>query len=178
MAGVLYRKTSARGRMRKFYVIACHGKILIFDNAARNMTGVEVAHIIHEKKQEIPLDEAYVYSGIVTESDMQSKNQTFDSNNPGRHALPRVYDDGWMSSDEDAMTSFVLWHGSKRSFVRPTSNDGKSFGNLRRVTALGQSGRAVVFKARSRQERDIWVMAIGMEIERLHTVDEIRVKAA
>ena len=80
-----------------------------------------------------------------------------------------------MSTDDEAMTSFVLWHGMKRSFVRSFSADGQR-SHLKRVTALGQNGKGIVFKCRSRQERDIWVMALGMEIERLHAVDEIRVK--
>jgi len=77
-----------------------------------------------------------------------------------------------MSSDEDAMTCFVVWYNSKKSFVK-SAREGK----VKRVAALGHTGSSIVFKARSRQERDIWVMAIGVEIERLQTPDEIRVSS-
>ena len=173
MAGVLYRKASKHATFKRYYVIACHGKILIFHNGMRQRNGAETPHIHNHKRQEIALDDAYVYSGIITENELLYQNQTFDSNHPGRHAVPRVYEDGWMSSDEDAMTCFVVWHGSKKSFVKSSSQEGR----LKRVSALGRTGKSIVFKARSRQERDIWVMAIAVEIERLQTSDEIRISA-
>jgi len=52
---------------------------------------------------------------------------------------------------------------------------GRKRGGLRRVTALGAEGRSVVFKARSRAERDHWVMSIATEIERLGQVVDSRV---
>lgn len=80
-----------------------------------------------------------------------------------------------MATDEDAMTCFVVWHGPKRTSIKSQSDQGRR-GRVKRVTALGSTGKSMVFKARSRQERDLWVMAIGVEIERLHTADEIQVK--
>lgn len=58
-----------------------------------------------------------------------------------------------------------------------TNEDGRTVRH--RVTQLGASGKSIVFKARSRLERDAWVMSIGMEIERLNinTSEEIRVTA-
>jgi hypothetical protein len=45
---------------------------------------------------------------------------------------------------------------------------------LRYVTTLGVPGHAMVFKARSRSERDRWVVSIATEIERLHQPEDIR----
>lgn len=42
--------------------------------------------------------------------------------------------------------------------------DGK--GGVKRVGALGREGSVRVFKARTRVERDMWVGALGVEIER------------
>ena len=53
--------------------------------------------------------------------------------------------------------------------------EGKTRQRLRYVSRLGVTGRSTVFKTRSRAERDHWVMNIGLEIERLHQEDEIRV---
>ncbi|KAF3904820.1 hypothetical protein ABW20_dc0104806 [Dactylellina cionopaga] len=175
--GNLYQKKTRHATFQKFYVVACHGKLLIFNNTIRKYTGEAIDAVHQEKRQEVSLRDAYVYSGIATESQLLYQNQTFDSNNPGRHALPRVYEDGWMSTDEDAMTCFVVWHGPKRTSIKSKDDDTKR-ARVKRVTALGSAGKSMVFKARSRQERDLWVMAIGVEIERLHTTDEIIVKAA
>jgi len=66
----------------------------------------------------------------------------------------------------------------KSFFMANTDSDkgeGKTRNRLRYVSRLGVPGRSVVFKARSRAERDHWVMNIGMEIERLQQAEEIRV---
>ena len=114
------------------------------------------------------------------------ENQSFDSNHPGRHALPRIYpEDGWTSSDEDTMTCFVIWRSSRKSFFRapPPEEDGRSRSGtrartrtrLQQVPQLGRTGKSIVFKTRSRAERDHWVMSIGMEIERLQQSEVYRV---
>ena len=75
------------------------------------------------------------------------------------------------------MTCFVIWHGKKRSLFRANdaAGTGKMTQRLRYVSTLGVPGRSIVFKARSRAERDHWVMSIGLEIERVQAVEDIRV---
>ena len=46
---------------------------------------------------------------------------------------------------------------------------------LRYVSRLGVPGRSIVFKARSRTERDHWVMSIGMEIDRVQGTEDVRI---
>ena len=114
----------------------------------------------------------------MTENDLLYQNQTFDSNHPGHHALPRVYlEDGWTSSDEDTTTCFVLWHSRTKSFFKASEgeDEGRTRQRLRRVSRLGVTGRAVVFKTRSRAERDHWVMSIGTEIDKLQQDEDIRI---
>ena len=114
----------------------------------------------------------------VTEGDLLYQNRTFDSNHPGHSALPRVYrDDNWTSIDEDTTTCFVVWHGRRKSLFRANAEagDGSIRSRLRYVSSLGVPGRSMVFKTRSRAERDHWVMSISMEIERLQQVEDIRV---
>jgi hypothetical protein len=114
---------------------------------------------------------------LITESDLLYRNQTFDSNHPGHHALPKVYrEDGWTSTDEDTMTCFVLWHGRRKSLFRTNRDeDGRPRQRLRYVSRLGVPGRSMVFKTRSRAERDHWVLNIGLEIDRLQGREDIRV---
>lgn len=76
------------------------------------------------------------------------------------------------------MTCFVIWQGRKKSFFRARADvggEGKTSQRLRYVSRLGVPGRSIVFKTRSRAERDHWVMNIGMEIERLQAPEEVRV---
>ena len=134
----------------------------------------------------------------------QGGTSTFDRAKPGRHGLPRIWlDDGWSSSDEDTSTCFVIWHGKKSGWFRSQDDAAavdsqqmeraagaghRSSGNagaatqrgkgrlrLRRVRKLGTEGKGMVFRARSRAEKDHWVLSIGMEIERLLQEDQVRV---
>jgi hypothetical protein len=75
------------------------------------------------------------------------------------------------------MTCFVIWHGRKKSFFKAlaAANDGQVRQKLKYVSQLGAPGRSIVFKTRSRAERDHWVMNIGIEIERLQAGEEIRI---
>lgn len=178
MSGVLYRKPTRHSTFMRCGVILCHGKLLVFHGTLRKRTGKEVLHIQHDRETVINLKDCYIYSGLVTEGDLLYQNQTFDSNHPGHHALPRIYlEDGWTSTDEDTMTCFVIWHAKRKSFFRASGNEaeGKNRRRLQYVSRLGVPGSSIVFKARSRAERDHWVLAIGMEIDRLQSGEDIRV---
>lgn len=174
MSGLLYRKSRRRATFARCGVVLTGGKLLIYQHAIRKATGKVVRHIHAEKQHAMDLGGCYVYSGLITEDDLLYTNQTFDSNHPGVRALPRVYrEDGWTSRDEDSMTCFVVWHATSREWFRQVrrlrgEGEGEVKGRLlKRVSKLGVPGRGVVFKCRSRAERDHWVMGLGVEIERL-----------
>ncbi|MCJ1474515.1 hypothetical protein MMC13_003173 [Lambiella insularis] len=180
MSGSLYRKPRMHSTFKRCSVMLCHGRMLIYEETLRAHTGKEIPHILHRRQDVLDLKDTYIYSGGITEGDLLYQNQTFDSNHPGHHALPRVYlKDNWTSSDEDTTTCFVIWQGQKKSLFmsRAKLGEGKTKSRLRYVSRLGVPGRSIVFKARSRAERDQWVIQIGMEIERLQQAEEIRVVA-
>ncbi|KAK5716274.1 hypothetical protein LTR17_016463 [Elasticomyces elasticus] len=194
LAGLLFRKPRRHTTFTRCYVVLSGGYLLVFRESVRKGSGRRVEHVQHERIGSVDLKGCYLYSGLLTENDLLSRNRTFDANLPGAgHALPRVYlEDGWTSTDEDAMTTFVIWHAKSKSWFRSSqkvddvrsdetaarraedSERGgikgrgyKTKSKLTRVSQLGTTGRSVVFKARSRAERDHWVMALQVEIERL-----------
>jgi hypothetical protein len=190
ISGTLFRKPRKHSTFSRCHVILSHGHMLIFQDTLRKRSGKTIGHIHHERISSISLQDSYLYSGLLTEGDLLYQNQTFDSNMPGHHSLPRVYlEDGWTSTDEDAMTTFVIWHANSKSWFKSANyvddvrtqedqqlDSGKVKTKLTRVSQLGATGRSVVFKARSRAERDHWVMAIQAETERMvaHN-DEVRI---
>ncbi|KAJ8112780.1 hypothetical protein OPT61_g4929 [Boeremia exigua] len=177
MSGMLYRKPRIHAPFTRCGVILAAGNLLIFRDVLRSRVGKQLSHIHHERIANLDLQDCYIYSGLLTESDLLYQNQTFDANKPGHHALPRIYlEDGWTSTDEDVMTTFVIWHGKSKSWFRAQEGAGgageqaRKEGKrtkLKRVAKLGSKGRSVVFRARSRAERDHWVLAIQNEIERV-----------
>ncbi|KAI9726724.1 MAG: hypothetical protein M1834_008659 [Cirrosporium novae-zelandiae] len=179
LSGMLYHKHRRHRAFTRCNVILVRGHLLIFQDSLRNYTGAEVANIHHDLQQSLPLQNCYVYSGLITESDLLYQNQTFDANNPGHNALPRIFpNDGWSSVDEDTMSCFVVWHGLQKSFFRAREEDGEGGkkNTLKRVAKLGVPGRSMVFKCRSRAERDLWVTALNGELERLDGDEEVRVE--
>ncbi|KAI9793256.1 MAG: hypothetical protein M1816_000677 [Peltula sp. TS41687] len=178
MSGLLYWKPRRRTTFRKCNVILCHGQLLLFQSVLRTGIGKEIPSSHQERHSIIPLNDCYIYSGLITEDDLLHQNQFFDTAHPGRHALPRLYlEDGWTSADEDAMTTFVIWRSTRKSYFRSNEDqlDGSKRFRLRQVSRLGVPGRSIVLKARSRAERDNWVMSIATEIERLQQPEEFRV---
>lgn len=171
MSGQLFRKPRRHATFKQSHVILTAGKLLIFRSTLRKRTGVEIPHIHQELETTIELEDCYIYSGLLTENDLLYANQTFDSNNPGLHALPRVYldSDAFTSSDEDTAITFVVWQPLSKSYFRAqeVGAQGKAKRSLRHVSTLGKHGRTIVFKARSRVEKDRWVMSISSEIDRL-----------
>lgn len=194
ISGLLYHKPRRHSTFQRCSVILANSSLMIFQSTLRTTSGREIPHIHQEQVSSINLQNCYVYSGLVAADDLLYTNRTFDANHPGNHALPRVYlDDGWTSSDEDSMKCFVVWRPLRKSLFRAREREspgaggvsddeadggeggGKIRQRLRQVSALGVPGRSIVFQARSRAERDHWVLALAMEIDRLRQNEEIRV---
>ncbi|KAJ5106026.1 hypothetical protein NUU61_003373 [Penicillium alfredii] len=171
MSGQLYRKPRRHSTFYQCNVLLTAGKLLVFRSTLRKRNGMEIPHIHQQLEATIDLHDCYIYSGLLTETDLLYANQTFDSNNPGLHALPRVYlsSDAFTSRDEDTAITFVVWQPLKKSYFRAEEADaqGQAHRSLRHVSTLGKHGRTIVFKARSRVDKDRWVLSISSEIDRL-----------
>ncbi|RMZ79642.1 hypothetical protein DV737_g3282, partial [Chaetothyriales sp. CBS 132003] len=186
LSGTLYRKPRRRGTFERCSVILSGGKMLVFQAALRKITGHLIKHIHNQRMEAIDLKNCYVYSGLVVDDDLVYQNNAFDANKPGGAGLPRLYrKDGWTSQDADVMTCFVLWkndtkawfktEGAKGGEDKGDGSDGNKEGKrskLKRVAKLGVAGRGIVFKCRSRAERDHWVLSLANEIERIVEMDE------
>lgn len=188
LSGHLYRKVRRHATFQHCGVVLAGGKLLIYQSTLRKSSGERVPNIHQEKQQVIDLKGCYVYSGLVVDDDLLYQNRTFDANHMGTMAsLPRVWtEDGWTSTDVDVMCCFVVWMNTRKGWFRtagdtlfdggkdkdPAPSDteagpGKKRAKLKRVRQLGIPGRGMVFKCRSRAERDLWVLNLAIEIERL-----------
>lgn len=184
LSGPLYVKRRRRATFHRCQVILCGGKLIVYQASVRKRTGEQVRHIHQGKQFAVDLKDCYVYSGLIVEDDLLYQNKTFDANHPGMASLPRVYlEDGWTSADVDVMTCFVVWMNMKKGWFKsvgaavedPSASTaegggrtkGRTRAKLRRVGQLGVPGRGMVFKCRSRAERDHWVLSVASEIERV-----------
>ncbi|GAB1202034.1 hypothetical protein APSETT445_000641 [Aspergillus pseudonomiae] len=171
MSGQLFRKPRRHSTFKRCNVILTDGKLLIFRSSLRKRNGVEIPHVHSNLEATIDLSDCYVYSGLLTESDLLYTNQTFDSNRPSHRTLPRAYlsTDAYTSSDEDTAITFVVWQPLRKNLFRAheQGEKGQTKQTLKHVSKLGVHGRTAVFKARSRIDKDRWVMSIVSEIDRL-----------
>ncbi|OJJ60549.1 hypothetical protein ASPSYDRAFT_56097 [Aspergillus sydowii CBS 593.65] len=171
MSGQLHKKPRRHASFKRFNVILAAGKLLIYHSSLRKQSGAEIPHIHSHIESTIDLENCYIYSGLLTENDLLYSNQTFDSNHPGHGALPRAYlsSDMYTSTDEDTAITFVIWQPLRKGLFRASEygEKGRARQTLKSVSKLGVHGRTVVFKARSRVEKDRWVLSIASEIDRL-----------
>jgi hypothetical protein len=178
MSGSLYRRTWRRAGFNKCDVILTEGKLLIFRGAVRSLSGAQLPHTHNQRQGVLDLRDCYVYSGIITAADLLHQHRSVESPVPGRHSAPRIYlDDGWTSTDEDTATCFVIWYTARKSLFRgeEVQQQRRVRSRWRQVSALGVLGRSIVFKARSRVERDMWVLAIETEIDRQQQQEDMRI---
>ncbi|KAK6455318.1 Pleckstrin homology domain-containing protein [Scheffersomyces xylosifermentans] len=184
MSGYLYQKSKKHANFNKFFVILCPGFIILYSLFKRSKaTGVWKDNSLFEHYLTIPISTCYIYSGTSTELDLLNRQKDVDPRSPGRHSLPRLYADGWKSSDEEAMRCFTLWFGRKRKITgreKAISSYDSSFktdvslrnstqknpGLTKLIGKLGFTGKSIVFMTRSRQEREIWTGKILCEIDR------------
>ncbi|KAE8380961.1 Pleckstrin homology domain-containing protein [Aspergillus bertholletiae] len=171
MSGQLFRKPRRHSTFKRCNVILTDGKLLVFRNSLRKRNGVQIPHVHSNLEATIDLSDCYVYSGLLTDSDLLYTNQTFDSNRPSHRTLPRAYlsTDAYTSSDEDTAITFVIWQPLRKNLfrARELGEKGQTKQTLKQVSKLGVHGRTAVFKARSRVDKDRWVMSIASEIDRL-----------
>lgn len=190
MSGHLYRKTRRRSSFKHCSVLLIEGQLLIFQGSVRTWSGAQTPHTHLTRQTVLNLRDCYVYSGIITANDLPYHGRGAEIvRSLGRDSTPKIWlgegaSPSWTSSDEDTATTFVIWHATRKSFFRSEEEerrvgegeDGeKKKRRWRRVPALGKPGRSIVFRARSRAERDLWVLAVETEIDRLQQEEDMRI---
>lgn len=175
LQGVLFQKPNKYASFQKYFVILTQTEMLLFTYEQKYRTGSAArgAVVNYAKAQTISLEDCYIYSGALTNLDLLNRDRWFDSEHPGHHALPRVYEDGWKSAEDEALRCFVLWFGKKRP-TRAHKGNNKIKSEVYKVTdRLGVRGTSMVFMTRSRQERELWVTTINVLLSRTHAFDNL-----
>ncbi|ONH69855.1 Sporulation-specific protein 71 [Cyberlindnera fabianii] len=179
-SGVLFQKPKKHSTFRKYFVVAVPGYLLLYKMIVRDFAG-RIKPTTHYKHYiTVPLSDCYIYSGQICEMDLLKRDVDVDNICQGKSLLPRVYEDGWLSSDDEPSRCFTLWFGSKRAISGKSlpKTDPDSVGESRNpslikmVSRLGVTGQSVVFMCKSRQERDIWVTNLYTELERFGRANE------
>lgn len=182
LSGYLYQKHKIHSNFHQYYVVLCPGYLVLFVLCRRSrLNGTWKNNCIFKHYLTIPISDCYLYSGNTTSLDLLENQSDINSLRPGQYSLSRMYKDGWSSSEEEPLRCFTLWFGKKRNMLHnEKDNQGYKFfeskskkdsmprnPNLMTMTAkFGITGKSIVFMARSRQERELWVQSIYTEMNR------------
>lgn len=121
-----------------------------------HITGRTSLH--HRKDRVLDLLDAYVCSGYLAAQHLPEGQ--YDAN---AAPVARRYQDGLETDDGEEDTLFVLWYRKVRGGAAGVrrNNSGAD------VPPLGAKRKVAVFRTRSKLERDVWVCAINVEIEKV-----------
>ena len=175
MRGSLYAKFRRRQTFHNFSAVLTSQTLIIYEQTARSIRGLALPRIHHKKTRSIDLRHCYVYSGLMVDSELMYQTTTLDPH-LGYRVLPKMFKDGWTSVDDDlsyvcllrcwlVRCAFVVWHGQRR-FTFQKQDQQNANGDKHKIASVGLPGNIIVFMARSRLERDMWVSALGQEISR------------
>lgn len=187
MSGFLFQKSKKHSNFNKYYVVLCPGYVVLFTIFKRSLSkGTWKKTATFEHYLTIPIADCYIYAGNATSLDLLEQPSDADPRYPTRHSLPRLYTDGWRSSEDELQCCFTLWIGKKRSiqgnerasskYFADNKTDRSEKGSIQKnpglakmIQKLGITGKSIVFKARSRQEREIWTHKLLAEVDRFST---------
>ncbi|UZJ52348.1 hypothetical protein CBS101457_001668 [Exobasidium rhododendri] len=202
-SGRLFQKKKAYAGFSSRYYILIAGRLLHYKLMTSTQTARarQNSGIFHKRQETVVhLRDAYVYSGRLTEemlvngrSEGAGAINTFGRGTGGassassRHTLPRVYGDGLISVDTDEDCTFVIRYRPQRvhQATGPQVNIGGRESTFEHDTTTSHCSTSIpslgdstynhlVLRSRCKIERDLWIRAINVEIERLSREDSAR----
>lgn len=165
--GHLYYKRKKRAGFVEKLVVLCPGYLVLFAATKRKFSSWRHKLPCYERTSTIPISDCYIHTERSTQ---YNGNELMPKNGPGYDLLPRLYSDGWKSTEESTKLRFTLWCGYKRklkSRMKSKSKLQKENPDLKDlIKLLSVRAKVFLFQARSRQEQEIWVHNILEEINR------------
>lgn len=184
MSGILFCKTRRHNRFERQGLILTDGVLIFFQAYIRSVTGRQLSQTHYNRVHTLDLRNCYVYSGPITRHDILYWDETSSSDFPRRTTASKVYlRDGWTSSDDSASTTFVIWQNNRKTVSHTegklrgdeTEEGTEGYNRWTRLPTLGVKGRSFVFQTRSRIDRDLWVLALQTEVDRLQEEEDVRI---
>jgi hypothetical protein len=120
----------------------------------------------HRESRKVNLLDAYVTSGYFAALTLP-KGQF----NPTDYSLPRRYQDGLEADDPDEDMLFMIWYLPQAPVIDKVATSvtggGTDASAQAKVPRLSAKRKLIVFRTRSKLERDAWCWAINCEIDKL-----------
>lgn len=158
--GIMHVKQGLRGMYQMRHVVLLPGILLEFQHVTRGIHGQPLPSPYHRRTRLLHLRDCYVYSGTLAGhlNAPTASTGEWDPADETQHQFPRCYPgmDGLRTADERDDCTFVVFK-IKHSESGTDCKLGKK----------GKSTDARVYRTRSKLERDLFVYALNLSIERL-----------
>ncbi|KAG2155842.1 uncharacterized protein EDB93DRAFT_1128478 [Suillus bovinus] len=148
-SGRAFTRKGFRGQYKLVQLFLVAGRLLQYQ-VSRNS-------FLRQKSREINLMDCYVCSGYLAVLALRP-----DEYHPETPSAARRYFDGFEADDPEEDVLFAIWYRKSRD----ESADS--------VPSLSAKHKVIVFRTRSRVERDAWCWALGCEIEKLARANKER----
>ncbi|RDB17902.1 Meiotically up-regulated gene 56 protein [Hypsizygus marmoreus] len=152
--GKIFVRRGLRGQYKLVQMFLLAGHLAQF-----HITPGSSLHASMHKKTS--LIDAYVCSGYLAASALPRGQYS-----PNSRAAPRRYRDGLEADDPEEDMIFMLWYHPQPLKIQVDGVDGLSAAP-KNIPALSAKRKMLVFRTRSKLERDAWCWALNCEIERL-----------
>lgn len=121
MKGYIYCKKFKSKQFHLFYAVLSPGFLILYEIFNRSaISGVARPSAYYKRYAAISLASCYVFSNMGKSGD-NLKSKVFFNSKLNSVGLPRVYGDGWKSSESKNERVFTLWFGSKRIMMKNVS---------------------------------------------------------
>ncbi|RPD62431.1 hypothetical protein L226DRAFT_544250 [Lentinus tigrinus ALCF2SS1-7] len=159
--GRLYGRKGWWGQYKQTQLVLLSGHLVQY-----NITGS--SSMFHRKDKVIDLLDAYLCSGYFAAQYLPDGQ--YDANAP---PVARRYQDGLETDDGEEDTLFIVWYRKVKGAAAGVrrNNSGAE------VPPLNAKRKVAIFRTRSKLERDAWVWAINVEIEKIVRASKEREEA-
>lgn len=160
-SGELFYKHKKSAHFVKNFVILCPGYLVMF-TATKFHRSSQLP--CYRRTATLPLSDCYIHTEKLTQ---YSVSEFSVSKSPGYDLLPRIFSDGWKSTEESGKLRFTIWYGCKaRLGLNLKRLQRKALGLKNVMDISGVKKKVFLFQARSVLDQEIWVNSILEEINR------------
>jgi len=141
--GRIYVRQGPHGRYKLVELFLVSGQLVQYYVKPKSMH-------YPRRERSVSLLDAYIMSGVFAAQALPQGQ--YNPNNP---VTPRRYADGLESDDTEENMLFVVYYVPRKA------------GQAEKAPSLNAAKKMIVFRCRSRVERDVWCWALNTEIEKL-----------
>lgn len=174
---ILFQKIRKHSSFSKYFVILIPGFMMLFSHDKSFFNNSSFGGYVYYET--IPIEDCYVYSGTSCAASLTSEPATFNILNPGCQAVPKLYEDECITIEENINRTFTLYFGKKTtleefSLAEKLTKQGNSSGMFtetfsNQFVKSWKPCKSMTFMTKSRYQRDLWVLSLQKELERLNT---------